>query len=48
MYSAAGELAALYITGGTLPDYADALSLQRSNNTTLMQEINELNSKGIL
>ena len=45
---AAGELAALYITGGTLPDYADALSLQRSNNTGLMQEINELNSKGIL
>ncbi len=45
---AAGELAALYVTGGTLPGYADALSLQRANDSALMQEISELSSKGIL
>ena len=45
---AAGELAALYITGGTLPDYAHALSLKRSSDTGLMREINDLSSKGIL
>jgi glycine/D-amino acid oxidase-like deaminating enzyme len=45
---AAGELAACYLTGGPLPDYAEALSLQRSDNQTLMREIQELDSKGIL
>jgi len=45
---ATGELAALYITGGTLPDYAHALSLKRSSDTVLMREIDDLGSKGIL
>jgi glycine/D-amino acid oxidase-like deaminating enzyme len=45
---AAGELTALHITGGPLPDYADALSLTRSGNESLMSEIAALSSKGIL
>ena len=45
---AAGELAALHITGGPLPDYADALSLKRSDDRLLMEEINAIGSKGIL
>lgn len=45
---AAGELAACYLAGGPLPDYAEALSLQRRDNRALMQEIQELDSKGIL
>ena len=45
---AAGELAALTITGDPLPDYARALSLQRYQDPVLMAEIESLNNRGIL
>jgi len=45
---AAGELTALSICGMTLPSYAQALSLQRYDDTALMGEIDRLNSRGIL
>lgn len=45
---AAGELTALSVIGKHVPDYAAALSLQRYQDHHLMQEINSLQSKGIL
>jgi len=45
---AAGKLCAAQICGGALPDYADALSLRRYDNTGLMHELRNATSKGVL
>jgi len=45
---AAGELTALWVLGRELPGYAKALSMQRYSDAALMNEIAELQSRGIL
>ena len=45
---AAGELCAQWVTENSLPEYAEDLSLSRYQNKALMDELKELNSKGIL
>ncbi|MFT5113403.1 MAG: glycine/D-amino acid oxidase-like deaminating enzyme, partial [Parasphingorhabdus sp.] len=45
---AAGELCAQQVLGTELPDYAQALSLERYKNEELMAEISTLSSRGIL
>lgn len=45
---AAGSLIADHIAGNPLPDYAEALSPQRYDNPTIMQQISDLEGTGIL
>ena len=45
---AAGKLIADYLTGGSLPDYAADLSLQRYSNAGLMSDLANMGSRGIL
>ncbi|OED37784.1 FAD-dependent oxidoreductase [Chromatiales bacterium (ex Bugula neritina AB1)] len=45
---AAGELCALSVTGGALPDYAPMLSPVRYKNKALMEELKILSGRGIL
>ena len=45
---ATGALCAAWAAGGTLPDYAPALSLARYGDATLMAEIAALSSRGVL
>jgi glycine/D-amino acid oxidase-like deaminating enzyme len=44
--AAAGELAALHITGGRLPDYAPAFSLSRYDDPLYLAEIERINDTG--
>ncbi len=45
---AAGELGAQWVTESSLPNYANDLSLGRYQNEALMDELKEMNSRGIL
>ncbi len=45
---AAGELCAQWVTASVLPKYAEDLSLKRHGNKALMEELKEMNSRGIL
>ncbi|MBX2878832.1 MAG: FAD-binding oxidoreductase [Granulosicoccus sp.] len=45
---AAGELVSQWVLGDELPEYAKALSLERYSDEALMQEIANLQSRGIL
>ena len=45
---AAGELCAQWVTENSLPEYAKDLSLSRYQNKALMDQLKQLNSKGML
>lgn len=44
----AGAITASWVAGGTLPDYAHALSPRRHENAALMAELAALSSRGVL
>ena len=45
---AAGKLCAAWLTGSRQPDYANALSLERYDDTELMATLRNASSRGLL